>query len=107
MEINEILGYVTALTTIVILVLLWIRTRPVDIEDAYNDLIEAAELAKTAVLAAEQLWRTGNIPEGGRFDHALDTLQREFPHISTRQLTQTIEAAVYWLKLTQSGLMQK
>ena len=36
MEINEILGYVTALTTIVILVLLWIRTRPVDIEDAYK-----------------------------------------------------------------------
>lgn len=99
MEISEALGYVTAGVSVMILALLWLRTRPIGIEQAHNDLLLAAELARTAVAAAEQLWRSGKIPADDRFVYAMSVLQNQLPGVDVVQLQASIEAAVYWLRM--------
>lgn len=59
--------------------------------------------AREAVAAAEQLWRTGQIPEADgvkdpRFVWAAERLEALFPQLSDEALEMTIEAAVFWLK---------
>lgn len=64
----------------------------------------AQDAARQAVSAAEQLWRTGQIPENAsgekdaRFEWALERLQTLFPDLDEDTLEMTIEAAVFWLK---------
>jgi len=99
MEISEALGYITAGVSVIILALLWLRTRPIGIEQAHNDLLLAAELARTAVAAAEQLWRSGRMPADDRFDYAMSVLQSQLPGVDVAQLQASIEAAVYWLRM--------
>lgn len=103
MEISEALGYITAGVSVIILALLWLRTRPIGIEQAHNDLLLAAELARTAVAAAEQLWRSGRIPADDRFSYAMSVLQSQLPGVDGAQLQASIEAAVYWLRMVHQG----
>jgi len=103
MEISEALGYITAGVSVIILALLWLRTRPIGIEQAHNDLLLAAELARTAVAAAEQLWRSGRMPADDRIDYAMSVLQSQLPGVDVAQLQASIEAAVYWLRVAHRG----
>ena len=62
-------------------------------------LAQAADLARVAVAAAEQLYRTGKLPDNdAKLDYALGLLEAQFPALESEQLVATIEAAVYWLK---------
>jgi len=103
MEISEALGWRPAFVSVIILALLWLRTRPIGIEQAHNDLLLAAELARTAVAAAEQLWRSGRMPADDRFDYAMSVLQSQLPGVDVAQLQASIEAAVYWLRMAHRG----
>ena len=72
--------------------------------DYFGTLGDAQNAAREAVAAAEQLWRTGQIPETAtgekdpRFEWALDRLQALFPDLDENTLEMTIEASVFWLK---------
>lgn len=95
---GELLALASAVLTAVLLVVVWVRTRPASVEAATASIRDASEVAQTAVAAAEQLWRTGKLPKTERFDYALGLLQKEFPALDPIQLRASVEAGVYWLK---------
>lgn len=95
---GEILGLASMALTVVLLVVVWIRTRPTSVAEASASLLQVAEVAETAVSAAEQLWRTGKLPKDERFTYALSLLEKEFPALNRDHLTAALEAAVFWLK---------
>lgn len=103
---GEVLAAFSAVLTVVLLALVWVRTRPQSVEEAIDSLQDASELAKTAVLAAEQLWTTGKLPKDERFAYALELLSKEFPTLDVEQLSASIEAGVYWLKFTTANRQQ-
>lgn len=98
MNSGEILGLVSVGLTGVLLVVVWLRTRPQSVAEATASLQEVAQVAQMAVAAAEQLWRTGKLPRDERFDYALALLEKEFPALQKEHLTAALEAAVFWLK---------
>lgn len=92
-----VLGF--AVATVVLLALLVWQRRPANVAEAQAALTEAATLARIAVAAAEQLHRTGRLPDNdAKFDYALNLVATQFPGLDADQLTATIEAAVYWLR---------
>lgn len=95
---GEILGLASMGLTLILLIVVWIRTRPSNVAEAVASLQQVAEVAETAVSAAEQLWRTGKLPRDERFNYALNLLQAEFPSLQKEHLTAALEAAVFWLK---------
>jgi F0F1-type ATP synthase membrane subunit b/b' len=58
-----------AFGVVAVLVLAWliVRKPPTTIDEAQAQIAQAAEMAKTLVMAAEQLYRTGKLPADGRF----------------------------------------
>ena len=98
MSSGELLALASAVLTAVLLVVVWVRTKPATPEAAAASIRDASEVAQTAVAAAEQLWRTGKLPKSERFDYALGLLQKEFPALAPIQLSASVEAGVYWLK---------
>ncbi len=95
---GEYLALASVVLTAVLLVVVWMRTRPTTIDAAIGSIQSVSEVARTTVAAAEQLWLTGKLPQDQRFTYALDLLQKEFPDLDTKQLTASVEAGVYWLK---------
>ncbi len=71
---------------------------------ALTDIQTAAGAAKEYVAAAEQLWKSGQIQAGDRFDFVLSRLVETFPSIPRQTLEDSIEAGVTWLKM---GLGEK
>lgn len=69
--------------------------------DRIGTLAKAAQTARTLVLAAEQLYKTGQMQEGDRFDYVFQRLEEYFPGLDADALTSTIEAAVHWLKIVR------
>ncbi len=98
MSYGEWIALAVAVLTGVLIVVVWVRTKPATVEDAAASIRDASEVAQTAVAAAEQLWRTGKLPKTERFDYALGLLQKEFPGLDPVQLRASVEAGVYWLK---------
>lgn len=85
--------------TLVLLAWLVLQRRPGSVDEAQAALAQAADLARVAVAAAEQLYRTGKLPDNdAKLDYALGLLEAQFPALESEQLVATIEAAVYWLK---------
>lgn len=95
---GEWLPWVAVGLTAVTLAVLWMRTRPASMDEAINQVQEAAEFARIAVQAAEQLWASGTLPADERLNYVMDLLLAEFPGLDREKARMTIEAAVYWLK---------
>ena len=98
-DVTAWLPWLTVALTVALLVLLWVRTKPPgSVEEAADQVAKMAELAKTAVQAAEQLWITGKLDKSTRYDYAFSLLAGSFPNVDSEQLRASIEAAVYWIK---------
>ena len=95
---GEILGLASMALTVVLLIVVWLRTRPASVAEASASLLQVAEVAEIAVSAAEQLWRTGKLPKDERFNYAMSLLEAEFPALQSEHLKSALEAAVFWLK---------
>ena len=94
---GEWLPWVAVGLTVVTLVVLWVRTRPANADEAMAQIREVTEFAQAAVMAAEQLWQTGALPKTARLDYVLDLVQKQFG-VDTETARMSAEAAVYWLK---------
>lgn len=94
---GEMLAWVSIGLTVVVLGVLWLRTRPANVGEAMAQIQEVTEFAQAAVMAAEQLWRTGALPKDGRLDYVLDLVQKQFG-VDKDTARMSAEAAVYWLK---------
>ena len=95
---GEWLPWVAVGLTVVTLVVLWVRTRPANADEAMAQIREVTEFAQAAVMAAEQLWQTGALPKTARLDYVLDLVQKQFG-VDQETARMSAEAAVYWLKL--------
>lgn len=89
--------------TVVLLIILWVRTKPATAQEALAQIQEMSAQASGLVAAAEQLWLTGKLPKDDRFRYVADRLAIAYPDLDEDQLRTTIEAAVYWLK---TGMQQ-
>jgi hypothetical protein len=94
---GEILAWVSIGLTALVLAVVWLRTRPENVGEAMAQIQDVSEFAHTAVMAAEQLWRTGALPKDARLDYVLDLVQTQFG-VDKETARMTAEAAVYWLK---------
>lgn len=94
---GEMLMWASVALTVVVLVVLWVRTRPADTGEAMAQIREVSEFAQAAVMAAEQLWLTGALPKTARLDYVLDLVQAQFG-VDKETARMSAEAAVYWLK---------
>jgi hypothetical protein len=105
MEIGEILTFGTTVLVFLILLGLLLRQRQPQSEEmlSFTDVgtlvVQASETALELVAGAEQLWLTGRLPKDGRFRMVYNQLAEIYPDLNEDQLTTTIEAAVYWLKM--------
>lgn len=102
---GEMLMWVSIGLTVAVLAVVWLRTRPANVGEAINQMQEAAEFARIAVQAAEQLWKSGSLSADARLDYAMDLIVAEFPGLDKDRARMTIEAAVYWLKHLRPMLM--
>lgn len=66
---------------------------------ALSDIEKVAGAARQWVLAAEQLWLTGQLDKDKRFEFVLGKLQAVYPEIDEDTLEGAIEGAVLWAKL--------
>jgi hypothetical protein len=104
MDIQQYLPWITLAVTALVLVVVWLRTKPATVDAAIAATQQASQTARTLVMAAEQLARTGQLPDNdAKFDYTMKQLEEIYPQVSTEQLKATIEAAVYWLR--QAGPM--
>ena len=101
MEVHEVATVFSILAvTGIFLWLLWkARGRPVDIFNGVEDIETAIVFAREMVLAAEQLWETGQIRKDARFDYVMEKLEMVFPNIDADALEALLEAAVKWAKI--------
>jgi cbb3-type cytochrome oxidase subunit 3 len=94
---GEIMAWVTTGLTVVLLAVVWWRTRPANAGEAAAQIQEMSEFARDAVMAAEQLWQTGKMPKSGRLDYVLGLVQAQFG-VDRETALMSAEAAVFWLK---------
>lgn len=94
---GEIMAWVTTGLTVVLLAVVWWRTRPANAGEAAAQIQEMSEFARDAVMAAEQLWQTGKMPKSGRLDYVLGLVQAQFG-VDRETARMSAEAAVFWLK---------
>ena len=101
MEVHEIVMLAgMILTGGLFLWLLWRSgPQPENITDRVEDLETAIVFARELVLAAEQLWETGQIEKGDRFDYVMGKLMMVFPDLDIDTLEALLEAAVKWGKI--------
>lgn len=101
MEIHEVVMLISMLTVAIGFVYMVWRTsgRPADILEGIEDIETAIVVAQEMVLAAEQLWETGQIPKNERFDYVLEKMEMIFPNLDIDTLEPLIEAAVKWAKV--------
>ena len=84
---------------LVVVMLAWliVRKPPSSADEAQLMLAQAAEMARTLVMAAEQLHQTGRLPADGRFAWVKAQLEQSF-NVDAEQAVALIEAGVYWAK---------
>jgi len=92
---------VTFLTLIFLGYTLWKDRQPFDLNElpaqlatAKSEAEELAKVAETAVMAAEQLYRTGKIGRNQRWEEAVSYIRRWFPELDSETMAKNIEAAV-------------
>ena len=99
MEYGMWMALAFGVVTVVLLVWMVLQRRPASVDEAQTALVQAADLARVAVAAAEQLYKTGKLPDNdAKFSYALNLLTAQFPGVESKQLIATVEAAVYWLR---------
>ena len=101
MEIHEVVMLVGIIgVAIGFLFMVW-RSRGgmPDVNEGIEDVQVAIIVAQEMVLAAEQLWETGQIPKNERFDYVLEKMEMIFPNLDIDTLEPLIEAAVKWAKV--------
>jgi hypothetical protein len=79
--------------------LLWRSAPKTELVDQVGDIETAIIFARELVLAAEQLWETGQIEKGDRFDYVMGKLMMVFPDLDIDTLEALLEAAVKWGKI--------
>lgn len=101
MEVSQLISYVMFFGSIlgVFGVILWLRSRTDDSIDTLAEMEVAIVLARELVVAAEQLWETGQIEKVERFDYVMSKLMMIFPNLDVETLEALLEAAVKWSKI--------
>lgn len=84
----------------------WRTGRTPNVDEALAEVMgqlsgmeRAVKTAQAYVLAAEQLWQSGKLNKESRFAYVLERLEAAFPGVDEEILTDSIEAAVAWMKL--------
>lgn len=72
---------------------------PTTLPEAAAMILDAAEVADHYVKAAEQLRKTGKLPEDMRFPWVLERMQRLFPDLTEEELAEAIETKVMELNI--------
>ena len=99
MDYGTLTAIAFGVVTVVLLAWMIFQRRPGSVDEAQEALVQAADLARVAVAAAEQLYKTGRLPDNdAKLDYALGLLEAQFPALESEQLVATVEAAVYWLR---------
>ena len=97
-EVTMLIGIVAV--ALGFLVMLWrSRGSPEDVLTGIEDIETAIVVAQEMVLAAEQLWETGELPKNERFDYVLEKMEMIFPSLDIDTLEPLIEAAVKYAKV--------
>ena len=97
-EVTMLIGIVAV--ALGFLVMLWrSRGSPEDVLTGIEDIETAIVVAQEMVLAAEQLWETGELPKNERFDYVLEKMEMIFPGLDIDTLEPLIEAAVKYAKV--------
>lgn len=74
------------------------RRTPANATETISMALQAATIARELVMAAEQLYNNGKLPEDDRYMWVHAQLEEKFPEMEPKDILATIEAAVYWLK---------
>lgn len=101
MEVHEVTMLIGIVAVVLgFLVMLWrSRGSPEDVLTGIEDIETAIVVAQEMVLAAEQLWETGELPKNERFDYVLEKMEMIFPGLDIDTLEPLIEAAVKYAKV--------
>lgn len=110
-----LLPYVVMILTLAFLgYTLWKDRQPVDLEElpaqlatARSEAEELAAVSKTAVMAAEQLWRSGKINRDDRWYEAVAYVKRFYPDIDAEILAKNLEAGVLLVNQAVAALPKK
>lgn len=92
----------SGLVTLVAVVALWrsgIRPTAGAINSKLDEFNDALDAARTLTVSAEQLYTTGKITKGERFDYVLDQLQEMFPNLDYGLLEAVIESSIPFVKI--------
>lgn len=98
MDINQLMTLAFGVVVVGLLLYVVVRKPPTTVGEAQAQLADVTEAARTYVMAAEQLWRTGKLPQEERFDYAARQLEQQF-NLEPEQVKALIEAGVYWVKV--------
>lgn len=79
--------------------LVWRRGAPRSPSEAAKQFRQAMDTASVLTAAAEQLWRTGELPRDGRLDYVMEELRSLYPGLDEGQLRALVEAAVFLWKV--------
>ena len=80
---------------------------PLQLADAKSDAEELATHAKTAVMAAEQLYRSGGITRDQRWSEAVAYMRKFFPNLDSEILAKNLEASVLLVNQIVANLPKK
>ena len=69
-------------TVVVIFIVKWQRKQADGIQPPEWDWYDIAELARTAVKDAEQLWLKEGLPKQARLEHAISILAQAYPQLA-------------------------
>ena len=72
----------------------------------YQMFLDAATITEKLVASAEQLWVTGKLERGQRFDWVAAKVRVLFPKYTDDQISELIDGGVGWLKAL-SGVQAK
>ena len=105
METTEFVIIVAGIVAAVaVLLMAWYQKKRFDAAlfiSQFDEMRMAAEMARDFVLAAEQLWETGQIPKEDRYEVVWLQMQKWFPNIDEDTLEVLIESAVKGLKILE------
>lgn len=87
---------------------LYVRARGGSVSDIPGGLSGITEEVRLWVEAAEQLYDSGQIPQGtdpgaAKFDWVMENLKQVLPSVSEALLDAAIEQCVFWLKKSSLG----